>query len=126
MTHLPNSPEGRDIAFHFHGYTNAIAHAETGPMIIDHADGIHVFDNNGKKYIEAMSGLWSAGLGFSEKRLIAAATEQMSALPYYHNFSHKSHFKAIDLAEKLVSLAFSIWWQLELEFLPLPDSVTNS
>lgn len=105
MTHLPNSPEGRDIAFHFHGYTNAIAHAETGPMIIDHADGIHVFDNNGKKYIEAMSGLWSAGLGFSEKRLIAAATEQMSALPYYHNFSHKSHFKAIDLAEKLVSLA---------------------
>lgn len=105
MTHMPNSPEGRDIAYHFHSYTNAIAHAEQGPLIIDRAEGVHVYDNNGKKYIEAMSGLWSAALGFSEDRLVKVAAEQMSALPYYHNFTHKSHFKAIDLAEKLISMA---------------------
>ena len=105
MTHMPNSPEGRDIAYHFHAYTNLMAHAETGPMIIDRAEGVHVYDNNGKKYVEAMSGLWSAALGFSEERLVKVATEQMSALPYYHNFGSKSHFKAIDLAEKLVSMA---------------------
>jgi 4-aminobutyrate--pyruvate transaminase len=102
---MPNSPEGRDIAYHFHAYTNLMAHAETGPMIIDRAEGVHVYDNNGKKYVEAMSGLWSAALGFSEERLVKVATEQMSALPYYHNFGSKSHFKAIDLAEKLVSMA---------------------
>ncbi|MEM7216093.1 MAG: aspartate aminotransferase family protein [Pseudomonadota bacterium] len=105
MNHMPNSAEARDIAYHFHSYTNAIAHAEIGPMVIDRGEGVHVWDNTGKKYIEAMSGLWSAALGFSEDRLIKAATEQMQRLPYYHNFTHKSHDKAIDLAEKLVGLA---------------------
>ncbi|MEM9277627.1 MAG: aspartate aminotransferase family protein [Pseudomonadota bacterium] len=105
VNHMPNSPEARDIAYHFHSYTNAIAHAETGPMIIDRGEGVHVWDNQGTKYIEAMAGLWSAALGFSEDRLIRAATEQMQKLPYYHNFTHKSHDKAIDLAEKLIGLA---------------------
>ena len=105
MNHMPNSQEARDIAFHMHSYTNAIAHAELGPMIIERGEGIHVFDNNGKKYIEAMSGLWSAALGFSEERLIKAAADQMRELPFYHNFTHKSHSKAIDLAEKLIAIA---------------------
>ncbi|MEM9331770.1 MAG: aspartate aminotransferase family protein [Pseudomonadota bacterium] len=105
MNHMPNSPEARDIAYHFHSYTNAIAHAEIGPMIIERGQGVHVWDNQGNQYIEAMAGLWSAALGFSEDRLIKAATEQMQRLPFYHNFTHKSHDKAIDLAEKLVSLA---------------------
>ena len=100
-----NSPEGRDIAHHFHGYTNARAHQANGPMVIDRGEGCYVIDNTGKKYFEAMSGLWSVGLGFSEQRLIDAATRQMQRLPFYHNFSHKSHDPAIDLAEKLVSLA---------------------
>ena len=102
---MPNSPEARDIAYHFHSYTNAIAHAEVGPLIIDRGEGVHVYDNNGKRYIEAMAGLWSAALGFSEERLVNAAAEQMRKLPFYHNFTHKSHDKAIDLAEKLISLA---------------------
>ena len=105
MNHMPNSPEARDIAYHFHSYTNAIAHAETGPLVIERGKGVHVFDIHGNKYIEAMAGLWSAALGFSEERLVKAAAEQMRALPFYHNFTHKSHTKAIDLAEKLISLA---------------------
>lgn len=105
MNHMPNSPEARDIAFHFHGYTNPQTHQDVGPMIIERGEGIHVFDSNGNKYIEAMSGLWSVAVGFSEKRLVDVATKQMAQLPYYHDFTHKSHIKAIDLAEKLVSLA---------------------
>ncbi len=105
MKHMPNSPEARDIAYHFHAYTNAVAHAEIGPLVIERGEGIHVWDNHGNKYIEAMSGLWSAALGFNEDRLVKAATAQLQTLPFYHNFTHKSHDKAIDLAEKLVSLA---------------------
>ncbi len=47
MNHMPNSQEARDIAFHMHSYTNAIAHEEIGPMIMERGEGIHVFDNNG-------------------------------------------------------------------------------
>ena len=105
MNMRPNSDEARDIAFHFHGYTNAQAHEDVGPLIIDRGEGIHVFDNNGNRYIEGMSGLWSVAVGFNEKRLIDVAHQQMQRLPFYHNFSHRSHGPAIDLAEKLIEIA---------------------
>ena len=105
MSALPNSVEGRDVAAHLHGYTNALTHSEVGPLIIENGKGVHVWDNSGNKYIEAMSGLWSAALGFSEQRLVDVATKQMQKLPYYHTFAHRSHNQASDLAYKLVEIA---------------------
>ncbi|PSJ51789.1 aspartate aminotransferase family protein [Pseudaminobacter soli (ex Li et al. 2025)] len=105
MDAQPNSPEARDILYHLHAYTNARKHQETGPMIIEKGEGIYVEDSNGKRYIEAMAGLWSVGVGFSEQRLVDAAMRQMSKLPFYHNFGHKGHSPLIDLAEKLVKMA---------------------
>ncbi|MFT3688366.1 aspartate aminotransferase family protein [Paenirhodobacter sp.] len=95
----------RDLRHHFHAYTDAMRHQEVGPLIIDKGEGIHVFDSEGNRYIEGLAGLWSVAVGFNEQRLINAATEQMKKLPYYHNFAHRSHGPAIDLAEKLVALA---------------------
>ena len=105
MTALPNSVEGRDSVAHLHGYTNALTHPEVGPMIIEEGKGVHVWDNSGNQYIEAMAGLWSTALGFSEPRLIDVATRQMQKLPYYHTFAHKGHGQAADLAHKLVTMA---------------------
>lgn len=105
MDKQPNSPEARDVQYHLHSYTNARRHQEVGPMILEKGDGIYVEDNNGKRYIEGLAGLWSVGVGFSEQRLVDAATQQMQKLPYYHNFGHKSHGPVIDLAEKLVTMA---------------------
>lgn len=105
MNDKPNSIEARDVAYHLHPYTNAKKHLEAGPLVINRGEGIYVFDNNGKRYIEAMAGLWSVGVGFNEKRLVKAATEQMARLPYYHTFTHKSHGPVIELAEKLVGMA---------------------
>lgn len=105
MSTNPNSPEARDVAYHLHGYTNARRHEEVGPLLIDRGEGIYVYDNQGKRYLEAMAGLWSVGLGFSEKRLVQAATRQMERLPFYHTFTHKGHNPVADLAEKLVTMA---------------------
>lgn len=101
----PNSVEARDIAYHLHGYTNAARHLEVGPLVMERGEGIYVYDTNGNRYIEAMAGLWSAALGFSERRLVQAAARQMEALPFYHTFTHKSHRPLIDLAETLVRLS---------------------
>ena len=105
MTSLPNSVEGRDALTHLHGYTNALTHGEVGPLIIEEGKGVHVWDNSGNKYIEAMAGLWSTALGFSEPRLIDVATRQMQKLPYYHTFAHKGHGQAAELAHTLVGMA---------------------
>lgn len=102
---IPNSVEARDIAYHFHGYTNAREHEENGPLVVEAGNGIRVTDNNGKSYIEGMAGLWSVAVGFDEQRLADAAYKQMRKLPYYHNFSHKSHGPVVELAEKLISIS---------------------
>lgn len=104
-TNFDQTAEARDIAYHMHAYTNAMRHAEVGPMIIEGGEGIYVHDNEGRRYIEGMAGLWSVGVGFSDQRLIKAATDQLQKLPFYHNFGHKSHAPAIDLAEKLIAIA---------------------
>jgi 4-aminobutyrate--pyruvate transaminase len=102
---MSRSPRERDIAHVLHGYTNLRAHDARGPMVIESGEGIYVRDSEGKRYIEGLAGLWNVGLGFSEPRLVQAATRQLERLPYYHNFSHRSHDPQIDLAEKLVAMA---------------------
>lgn len=105
MTAIPNSLHARDVAYVLHPYTNARRHERLGPMVIDHGKGVFVYDDQGREYIEAMSGLWSVAVGFGENRLVEAAAKQMSKLPYYHTFSHKSHEPSIDLAEKLIKMS---------------------
>ncbi|MEP9352767.1 aspartate aminotransferase family protein [Xanthobacter sp. KR7-65] len=104
MTDQSNSLHVRDIANLLHPNTNARRHEAQGPMIITRGEGIHVYDDQGKAYIEGLAGLWSVALGFGEKRLVEAAARQMQALPYYHTFSHKSNAPAIELAERLVEM----------------------
>jgi 4-aminobutyrate--pyruvate transaminase len=98
-------PHAGDIAYHLHSYTNARVHEEAGPLVIERGEGVFVYDTEGRRYIEAMAGLWSAALGFNEPRLVEAAVAQMRRLPFYHTFTHKTHQPAVDLAEKLVALA---------------------
>ena len=105
MTANPNSLAARDIEYYFHPVTNARRHEQVGPMIITHGKGVHVYDDQGKDYIEAMAGLWSVAVGFGEERLVKAAAKQLSELPFYHSFSHKSHPQAIALAERMVKMS---------------------
>ena len=104
MDALPNSTAARDLAYLLHPYTNARAHERDGPIVIAKGEGIHLWDDAGNKYIEAMSGLWSVGLGFSEKRLVEAAYKQLQVLPYSHTFTHKAHEPSVELAEMLVKM----------------------
>ncbi|MFJ4371325.1 aspartate aminotransferase family protein [Pseudomonas japonica] len=101
----PQSIVQNDLSSLIHPYTNLAQHRETGPMVITGGEGVRVIDDQGNAYIEAMSGLWSVALGFSEQRLVDAAVEQFRQLPYYHSFSHKTNAPAAALAAKLAELA---------------------
>jgi 4-aminobutyrate--pyruvate transaminase len=94
-----------DIAHMVHQQTDLDAHGREGAVLIVRGDGVHVWDSEGRSYIEAMAGLWCASLGFSEKRLADAAYKQLLQLPYYHTFFQKGHEPSVRLAEKLVEMA---------------------
>ena len=105
MSTRSNSAQARDIAYHLHPYTNLSVHEKEGPLVIARGEGIYVFDDAGNRYIEGLGGLFCASLGFSEARLVEAATRQLRTLPFYHVFGGKSNAPGIELAERLIELA---------------------
>ncbi|MBI3676888.1 MAG: aminotransferase class III-fold pyridoxal phosphate-dependent enzyme [Proteobacteria bacterium] len=95
----------RDVQSVLHPYTNLVKFRQTGPLIFDRGKGVHLYDEQGKDYIEAMSGLWCTALGWGETVLAEVAAEQMKKFAYGHLFAGKSHEPAIALAEKLKEVA---------------------
>jgi 4-aminobutyrate---pyruvate transaminase len=97
--------EMRDVETLLHPTTNLSTHRINGPLVLDRAEGVHVYDTSGKRYIEGLSGLWCTGLGYGNKELIEAATEQMHKLSFTHLFGGRSHEPAIQLAEKIKEIS---------------------
>ncbi|KAL0546931.1 hypothetical protein IC582_016850 [Cucumis melo] len=74
------------------------------PVIIARSEGPYVYDNNGRKYLDALAGLWCTALGGNETRLVAAATKQLNTLPFYHSFWNHTTQPSLDLAKKLLEM----------------------
>lgn len=88
---------------------NNLLYPSTNPLAIEQlklasGEGIYVKDNNGKEYLEGMSGLWCTSLGYNNQELIEAVTKQLETFPFGHMFGGKTHQVAIDLADKLAGM----------------------
>jgi 4-aminobutyrate--pyruvate transaminase len=102
---MPTNLATRDIETLVHPYTQLDAFRETGPLVIERGEGVHLYDSTGKAYIEGLAGLWCTALGYGNEELVEAAATQMRKLPFSHLFGGKSHDPAIELAEKLKEIA---------------------
>jgi 4-aminobutyrate---pyruvate transaminase len=91
--------------FLIHPYTNMAKQQEQGPLVIVRGEGVRVFDEDGKEYIEGLAGMWSVSLGFSESELVKAAQRQFEQLPFYHGFHAKSTRPMMELAERLAEMS---------------------
>ncbi len=104
-----NPPEGlsegswaaRDLKSLLHPVTNLALHSQRGPLVVVRGEGVRVWDENGREYIEGMAGLWCTALGYGNEELAEVAAEQMRQLSYNHMFAGRSHPPAIRLAEML-------------------------
>lgn len=95
----------RDQSFHLHPSTNLRTLQTEGPFVITRGEGVYVYDDEGRRYLEGMAGLWCASLGFSERRLADAAYRQMCELPFYHSFAGKVPSISTELVERLIRIA---------------------
>ncbi len=95
----------KDIGSNLHPYTNLLQHEQIGPKTYVRGEGIYIWDEHGKKFIEGLAGLWCTSLGFSEQRLVDAATKQLQTLPYNHSFAGRTAPVVAELADKLLSIA---------------------
>ncbi|MET8680903.1 aminotransferase [Streptomyces sp. NPDC004647] len=75
------------------------------PHVITRGEGVSVWDEQGRRYLDALAGLWCVTLGYNEPRLIQAATDQMAKLPFYGSFGHRTNDVALALADDLARIA---------------------
>ena len=104
LSNAQSDTNAMDVAYHFHSQTNPQALSREGAYIVVKGEGPHVIDENGKRYIDAMAGLWCASLGFNNERLGRAAAAQYQELGYYHSFYGRTNPKAAALSKKLVEM----------------------
>ncbi|MBC7787702.1 MAG: aspartate aminotransferase family protein [Methylophilaceae bacterium] len=94
----------RDSAHYLHPFTDTKDLSTTGARIITRGQGVYIWDSDGNKILDGMSGLWCVNVGYGRQQLVDAATQQMTELPYYNSFFNTSVIPAIELAEVMTAI----------------------
>jgi putrescine aminotransferase len=97
--------QAADAAHYLHPFTDFKALANKGSRVMVKADNIYLWDSDGHKILDAMSGLWCVNVGYGQQSLIDAATRQMKELPFYNSFFQTATPPAIELAELLAEVS---------------------
>ncbi len=93
-----------DRKHYYHPFTDNQEMAENGARIITGAENIYIYDSEGNKYLDAMSGLWCVNIGYGRTELAEVAKLQMEQLPFYNSFFQSAQVPAIELAELLAEV----------------------
>ena len=68
--HLPTAElQAIDAAHHLHPFTDTKALNAKGARVIVRAEGVHVWDSDGNRILDAMSGLWCTNIGYGREEL---------------------------------------------------------
>jgi putrescine---pyruvate transaminase len=102
-----SAPDHRagDLAHLIHPLTDHSQLPDAGPLVVARGDGCELITEDGQRLIDGMAGLWTVNLGHGREDLIAAAQRQLRQLPYVSTFGGVSSPPAVELAERIVSIA---------------------
>ena len=104
--HSPlNSWEARAAEYSLYGFTDLPSVRDRGTVVLTHGEGPYVFDTNGKRYLDANSGLWNMVAGFDHKGLAEAAKAQYDRFPGYHAFFGRMSDQTVALSERLIEVS---------------------
>jgi len=90
-----------DKEHYLHPFTDHKDLHEKKSRIITRADGSYIYDADGNKILDGMSGLWCVNAGYGRNELVDAAADQMRELPYYNSFFQCASPPSIELAKVL-------------------------
>ncbi|RPH54347.1 MAG: aspartate aminotransferase family protein [Lysobacterales bacterium] len=93
-----------DAAHYLHPFTDHAALSRKGTRVIARAEGVYLYESDGRRILDGMSGLWCVNLGYGRRELADVAHRQLLELPYYNSFFQVAHPPAIELARLLVEV----------------------
>ena len=97
--------QAADAAHHLHPFSDHKSLHEGRVRIITGGDGVWLTDDQGRRVLDAMAGLWCVAAGYGREELVEASAAQMRALPFYNTFFKTSTRPVIALAERLAAMA---------------------
>ncbi len=95
----------KDKAHFLHPWQIFDSFKEEGALAIAEGDGCYIYDTDGKKYFDAVGGLWCNNIGMGRREMAEAIAEQALMMSYASPFVDLTNVPAVELAEKLASLA---------------------
>lgn len=105
-----NATNSNSPSRHIIGLTNLSRLKTERPLIIERGNGVFVYDDKGKDYLEAVSSFYCAALGFSDEELVEAAIRQLRQLPIYPSSIGRTVAVTEELADELSAIS------------PIPDA----
>lgn len=94
----------RDNAHYLHPFTDyRELHAE-GARIQQRAEGVHIWDSEGRRIIDGLAGLGCVNVGYGRRELAQVAARQMETLCFSQSFFKTANEPAIELARTLVEM----------------------
>lgn len=100
-----NPVQQQDAGHHIHPFTDTKALNEKGARVITRGEGVYVWDDQGKRMLDAMAGLWCMAIGYGRSEVADAVHAQMQELPYYNTFFQTTHQPVAELSKKLAEIA---------------------
>jgi putrescine---pyruvate transaminase len=101
----PSQLKDLDAQHHIHPFTNHKSLRGGGARVIVKGDGPYIWDSEGNRVLDGMSGLWTTNIGYGRRELADAAHHQMLELPFYNTFFRTTHPPVIELSKKLAEIA---------------------
>jgi putrescine---pyruvate transaminase len=93
------------VSTFWHAFADMNAVETGGELVVERGEGVHVWDEDGNRYVDATAALWYCNVGYGREEIAEAAHRQLSRLPAYSTFGNLSNRPAIELAERVGSLA---------------------
>jgi putrescine aminotransferase len=89
----------------WHPFADMAAVAAQGELVLERGEGCHVWDTEGRGYLDATASLWYCNVGWGRREIGEAVAAQMSSLPAYSTFGDIANRPALELAERVAGLA---------------------
>jgi putrescine---pyruvate transaminase len=107
---IPNTPSPLDLwemdrAHTLHPWTNFGPFERDGALVITKGEGCHLWDADGRRYFDAVGGLWCTNIGLGRKEMAQAIADQAERLAFSNTFVDMTNDPSARLAAKLATLA---------------------
>ncbi|CAM3629511.1 aspartate aminotransferase family protein [Smaragdicoccus niigatensis] len=89
----------------WHGFADMGAVERDGAFVVTRGEGVRIYDDQGNEYLDATAGLWFTNVGYGRAEIADAVAKQLTKIGHYSNFGDLTTDTAIELAERLATIA---------------------